>query len=303
MACSCSAKRKVQFTDPLYKTSQQAVINKQSREPVQISNSYSQYTKMSAAQIRQKLDTSSTTAPDQLCLNCVRKHLGLAKQLLLHKTTRHVFTAAGQIMCASSHLAQTYPNYSCLLQDLALDILRRTPDLFKQLVQVIQLFSQDIKEDTSQYIPLSLSLQQEQLLSLAFVYSLLFIQVTYEEVNKTWATGRLSYLSYKGFRLNSSLEKVQLYRPLWKLIQTMQPYDQNYIAARSYIQSLITQLYVPYQKAAFSKLEQFQQEKEKRLQYMQQLQKEQTVKPAEGLQQQQMMKSLNKVPSIENSNG
>lgn len=282
MACSCSAKRKVQFTDPLYKTSQQAIINTQSAVPIQLSNSYSQYTKMSAAQIRQRLDVSSTTTPDQLCFNCVRKHLGLAKQLLQHKTVTHVFTAAGQIMCALNHLTQTHPNFSCLLQDLALDILRGDPNSPKQLLQVIQLFSHEIKEDTSQYIPLQMSVQQEQLLSLAFVYSLLFIQITYEEVNKTWATGHLSYLSYKGFRLNSSLEKVQLYRPLWKLIQTMQPYDQNYFAARRYIQSLIPQLYVPYKKEAFSKLEQFRQEKEKRLQYMKTLESEQKLKGADS---------------------
>lgn len=115
------------------------------------------------------------------------------------------------------------------------------------------------------------------------MYSLLFVELSYEEVNKTWATAELSFMSYNAFRATNALQYYNTYRPLWKLIQSMNFMDENYLAARDYMYSLMVSKYPVYSQVHVPRhKEQFEEDYKK---------------------QEELMKKLNKVPSIENSNG
>lgn len=290
MACGCKAKKSTSYVDPI--TSQIKKIQLQpSDSKIQTHLNISNYNSLSEEysniklfrsgksylQIRKQLDTSSTTKPDQLCFNCIRKHLAIAYLFSQQSGMYRKFTALGQLLCVVQHLKEKYPNLAYKIRDMVIVNLRqpgliKVPDLIKQLI--IQ-FQKDPQKDIDQYVPLPVLPQEQELLTILLVQSLLFIQLTYQEVNKTWATAQLSFFSYNDFRSNNSLKHYQVYRPLWKLIQSMQPFDQNYKAARDYIYSLIASKYPYYQQIVLPKMkDQLQQDYAKQKELMQKLQEQ-----------------------------
>ena len=286
MACGCKAKKNVEYIDP--------VASKKEQLQLQFSNSItSNSTQQNSqvqlvltrsgktyVQIRRQLDTSSMTKPDQLCFNCIRKHLALASKLSQLSRFHDRLAALGQLLCVVQHLKQTHPNLTYRIRDMIIVTLRdpKLTHLDALIKQLILQFQHDPKEDSKEYIPLPSFTQQQELLMILLVQSLLFIQITYQEVNKTWATAELSFMSYNAFRTQNSLRAYETYRPLWKLIQSMHPLDQNYMAARDYIYSLIVSKYPYYQQIVLPrKKEQLQRDYEKQKELMQKLQEEKSL--------------------------
>lgn len=243
MPCGCKAKKYVQYIEPITRNRKITAIRQAGSTSSHNEESIKQDTYLA---IKNSLDISSTTAPDQFCLNCVRKHLGLAYLLSQNTAPFNLFVAAGQVMCAYIHLKDTFYNYSMQLKDIALQLIRypKVQPFRVSLLSTIRALSTDITADSSKYISLEPLEDQKQILNLALVYSLLFVQITYEEINKTWAAAYLNLFCYDNLNIQNTVQKTQLYRPLWKLIQSMKPMDSNYIAARQYIQSLVTKLYI-----------------------------------------------------------
>ena len=172
-------------------------------------------------------------------------------------------------MCISLHLRNSFPNLSYKVQDIAVRLLRQSDKSQWAAVigELIPVFIEDPKEDSPQHNPLPVLIQEQQLLILMMLYSLLFVQITYEPQNIFWAAANLSSFAYKSFRLNNSLQQYQSYRALWKLIQSMKLLDENYMAARDYLLSLIASKYplyigitVPRHEELFKKQYEEQQE-------------------------------------------
>lgn len=263
MACSCKAGKKVLFRDPLADVVQATV-------PIPVlqksdSLSLSVVVENTKDYSLQTIDTSSTTKPDELCFNCVRKHLGLAYKFVQMKGQSRHFSAVGELMCASNHLQKTHPNLSYKIQDAALYVLRHeTKSSLVYIGKLIEELQIDPVQDIAQYIPLYIWEDQEQLLLLAFIYSLLFIQLTYQEVNKTWVTANLSFHAYSRYRLHQDMRLVYQYRPLWKLIQSMQPFDDTYKAARTYLQQLAFPYFAVYKGRLETRWEELQKQEAQR---------------------------------------
>ena len=253
MSCSCQIAKKVTFANPVSnkitaKTVQQLFSASSDSMSSSVGLSSVPTTHQTYKQIQQQLDISSNTKPDELCFNCVRKHLGLAYMFFQKGGDKLYRTAIGQLMCASLHLKQEYPNLAYRVQDVAIRLLRQKDkdQSISVIKQLIQVFLQDPRQDLPQYPPLPMLPEQQELLTLLLVYSLLFVQISYQPQNIFWAVSNLSYFAYSAFRSNNSLQQYQNYRALWKLIQSMSLLDQNYVAARDYLASLIASKYPLY---------------------------------------------------------
>ena len=240
MACSCKAKKTIPIINPANKTQDIVNIQVPKVQTKAHQKSMQEVKKQQVQKVVQEVDTSSTTLPDQLCLNCVKKHLGLAYMFIKHGGNLFRLTAAGQLMCASMHLAQTHPNLSYKISDLAIFVVRQhTKVSLKPLAQIIDQLQEEGIKDIQEYVPIPLQDKQSQLLTLLLVYSLLFVQLSYQPVNRTWATAHLSYTGYMHFRDTKDMELFKQHRALWKLIQSIQGYNDNYYAARELLQKMI----------------------------------------------------------------
>lgn len=284
MACGCKVKSKATFADPqtsqvkqitadelVQKIKKVAEVQQLPAEPLVLPQTGNPYTKMAST-----IDVSQTTKPDQLCFNCIRKHLGMACLFLQNEDSMHRLSAVGELLCAVTHLKDSFPNMAYKVRDLAINLIRERNDIsIKALVQELQT---DPQQDIPQYIPLPSFPQEQQLLVILLVQSLLFIQLTYQEVNKTWATAQLSFFSYNDFRTSNSLKYYETYRPLWKLIQSMNFMDENYLAARDYIHSLLISKYPVYQQIILPrKKTQLEQDYKKQQELMQNLQNQKSL--------------------------
>lgn len=218
MPCSCkkSSALKTAYTtpssqQPLYSTN--IVVKAQ----LQSSDSYS---------------FGATTRPDQKCLNCVAKHLGLAYRFL-DLSKPQCFIAAGQLMCASSHMRAQNQPVSFFFHNLAYTALKNPsqPDIKKQLKSILEsLYEQgQLPTAQSKYIP---NISQEYLMRLLKAYSLLFVQTLYEKTNIPWVTAQLAYAAHMQFANYRDIQQYQKLRELWKTIQAIEGYDDAYWRAR-----------------------------------------------------------------------
>ena len=266
MACSCKAKSKTSFIDPLTKAQDVVQIKIAEQEP-----------ENTLEKSIDKLDMSSNTVPDQLCFNCVRKHLGLAYMFIKNGGLMRQIMASGQLMCASTHLFHTFPKLSQMLSDQALLLIRTSDPLIslEQLEKLINLYVVNPQKDLDIYLPVFIYPDERRLLVLSLLYCLLFVQITYQEVNKTWATAYLSYFSYLIFRDSLNPRDVFEYRALWKLIQSMQPYDDNYLLARQLLQKLVQDEYRSVIQSIPVRQNEIELQEAKRETFLKQLQEEQ----------------------------
>lgn len=241
MPCSCKAKSKVTYIQPKTKQQITAVITVNKDTSIQqLSNSFStESVPTSSTAVIQDLDLRYTTIPDQLCFNCVRKHISLGYLFLQNGNND---AACGQFMCARQHLLQKFPGIAQKMYQFAILIMKGWAA--STLLPAIDFYLSQLKSDPQEdwgmdKVSFVLSQTQQDLLTLCFIYSLLFVQVGYEQVNKSWATGHLAVSAWDRFRNYADNTLEQKFRPLWKLIQSMQFGDQNYYLARSYLQTLI----------------------------------------------------------------
>lgn len=236
MSCSCKVKKSEIIIDPATKVQRIVQLDKNAANKRQFQTQQKSSKEFSL----QDIDISSITEPDQTCFNCIRKHLGLAYMFLKKGGNLRKVAAAGQLMCAANHINKEFPNLSFKLIDYALFSIRQLDSSISAaaLLPLIDFLQKDPSKDIQPYIPKKIYQVQSQLLTLAMLYSLLFVQITYEQINKTWATAHLSYMAYTNFRDSQDIKVYQQYRTLWKLIQSMQLYDQNYNKARQLLQQL-----------------------------------------------------------------
>ena len=199
------------------------------------------------------LNFDSTTKPVQLCFNCVRKHLGLAYMFLSQESLEQNLIGLGELGCAAMHLKLSFGDVAQKIQQLIVWTLRQND--FKAVLPWIELLMNQLSLDLpSSQISKELSgdLQdsaQKLLLCLTRVYSLLFVQLSYEEVNKGWATAQLAF---QGFHLVSAFGNRQLYmqfRELWKIIQSMKPGDALYQEAQKRLMEAIKTAYTHYKES------------------------------------------------------
>ena len=202
------------------------------------------------AQLQREVSDSfsfgAQTTPQEFCLNCVAKHLGLAYQFALQEAPQKLITV-GQLLCASQHLLYTQQQASFYFKGLALRYLREedTQTLNKELQQVLQNLSLN---QQLPYTDLEVPYTdfQKYLMNLLLAYSLIFVQVMYEEVNVPWAVSHLSYASARHFLQKGNRERYQQTRELWKLIQDMKPLDSAYTQARQRFWELIQEAWGQY---------------------------------------------------------
>ena len=249
MPCGCKAKKSQQTKIIVQNKIVPVAVHATQKLPVQqlpdsqtVSDSQSAIT---SQQIRNSLDVAATTTPDQLCFNCVRKHVSLA-YFFLQKGERDI--ATGQFMCAGQHLRQKFPNIAQEMRYMAICILTQWPAQAVMhntslLLRRLSFTPQTDWQPRQQ--PYNTSWQQQLILNLCLVYSLLFVELGYQEVNKSWATGHLAIFAYDQFRGGGSTQMEDKLRPLWKLIQSMQPMSDNYFQARSYIEALLKEIRRP----------------------------------------------------------
>lgn len=187
-------------------------------------------------------DFSSTTGPTELCYNCIRKHLSIAYTLLQEDRPNMFLLALGEILCASLHLINTNTGLYNIMRNRVLRAMRGDKHLLIEdvfsWIKNVQAFSD--AEDPIEPTPI-----QECLIGLMTAYGLLFIEVTYEELNKNWATAQLVKGAISKFHADRDLEDYQNIRKAWKLIQSMTLYDQTYEDARLYLKQ---QLQVQWKK-------------------------------------------------------
>lgn len=187
-------------------------------------------------------DFSSTTGPTELCYNCIRKHLSIAYTLLQEGRSNMFLPALGQILCASLHLINTNTGLYNTMRNRVLRAMREDKHLLIEdvfsWIKNVQTFSD--AEGLIEPTPI-----QECLIGLMTAYGLLFIEVTYEELNKNWAIAQLVKGAISKFHTDRDLEDYQNIRKAWKLIQSMTLYDQTYEDARLYLKQ---QLQVQWKK-------------------------------------------------------
>lgn len=225
MACSCRAKRD-KATAPVYvdRTVKQIIV----KQP-QIKNENSKQSILQIVSDSISYDFSSTTQPTDLCYNCIRKHLSLAYILLEENDPDTFLMSLGEILCASSHLITTNQNLHDTMQNRVLEVMRGNKDhILYDLLDWIK----NVQTGTSEVQAIKPSPVEANLIGLMTAYSLLFVEVSYEQLNKNWATAHLLKGAISKFAEDHNIDEFQNVRRIWKLIQSMQPYDQTYWDAR-----------------------------------------------------------------------
>lgn len=230
MPCSCKAKKNtvsiktanntVKVSIPQYHNQQQTVndipsiLQKVSTSSFVSSDSIS-------------YDFSSTTLPTELCYNCIRKHLSIAYTLLQEDSDS--LTAYGQVLCASLHLINVNKDLKDVMQNRVLQAIRGNKDL---LIEDLLNWIKNIETIKDKADPINPTPIQQNLMCLMLSYGLLFVQISYEELNKSWATAELFRGAIKKFHSDRNFQQFQNVRRIWKLIQSMMLYDQTYEDAR-----------------------------------------------------------------------
>ena len=231
MACSCKNNKalKVQYTTPHQKTAlAQNPVVKVSMEVRQTSDSYS---------------FGATTRPNQLCLNCVGKHLGLA-QSFLQEPFPDSLLAVGQLMCAAQHLRGMYPKSAYYFQDLAYKVLDKpyyaqTGELIKYSAQrLMQGQLPQLQQPSIPGSPLLMLLSR-----LLQVYCMLFTELLYEDVNRLWTMGALAKVSLDYQRATKDRDVYVRSRKIWKMVQQMKTGDSTYYTARGELWDFIKDVY------------------------------------------------------------
>lgn len=198
----------------------------------------------------QDLDFGSTTKPTQLCFNCVRKHLGLAYIFFQQDSLQDNLAGLGQLCCASDHLARDFKSLSQQIYGLAADTLQKLD--FKAVLPHIEQLLQTLTVDpTLAQNPQEKRVKNmhiEFLLSLAKVYSLLFIEISYEEINKSWAVSQLAFRGIRAAGFQGNRDLYMQLRELWKIIQSMQVGDELYLQARKRLMQFMIDAYNKYKQ-------------------------------------------------------
>lgn len=248
MPCSCRARKN--NTVSIKKDSNIAKVNYRSftkAEQIQpsiqsiiqiVSDSHSQ-------SLSQDYDYSSTTKPTELCYNCIRKHLSIAYTLLQESDSNTFLIALGEILCASLHLITTNKELHNAMRNRVLQTMRGNKDL---LLEDLFKWIQDIQHSIDKPDLIQPSPQQANLIGLMTVYGLLFVQVSYQEINKSWATAELFKGAIKKFRQDRNIQDYQNVRKIWKLIQDMKPYDRTYEDAQKALREEILKQWHHYKE-------------------------------------------------------
>lgn len=195
-------------------------------------------------------DFSSTTKPTQLCFNCTLKHLGLAYKFFQSKQEFTYLMGIGQLGCAYQHLKTTHSEFAGICAGLASKAFEDSDntELLQQLKALIQELVEYVPERQAPRELPQLPFMQQILFNLLKAYSMLFVQVSYEEVNKTWATAQLTHTGTALFRAQKDRDAFMRMRQIWKLIQSMQPYDKTYEDAQKALREEILKQWQSYKE-------------------------------------------------------
>lgn len=193
----------------------------------------------------------ATTTPEDLCLNCISKHLGLAWHFLDQDSPDNLI-AAGQLLCAAQHCKNhQLPSYRSF-SNLALKILRNPKDakLKEELAKHLQNLY--LNRHLPQQEQLSADRTQLQIfiMQLLFAYSLVFVQLLYQKVNIPWAVSNIAFFTFHYVRFKKDRKTYQEMRRIWKMLQDMQPQDDTYLKAREEFWGFILQYYKLYKEQA-----------------------------------------------------
>lgn len=191
-----------------------------------------------------------STKPYQNCTNCAMKHIAYASVLWLQpQTPIDKFIACSQIMCAAYHYKTFFSSlsYYCTLIAQYLMYHREDTQLVQQLLEISLNPPQVVEASVwPQYlqdwkIPASTAKLMYILSQLTVVYSLLFAQLGYLELNKGFALGHLQRAAvYLQLQQHQKLKDLQFkVRQLWKLIQQMTYMDGIYKQCRQRLQQIL----------------------------------------------------------------
>lgn len=164
--------------------------------------------------------------PFDSCLNCTKKHLGLALMLYNMKEKDRAIT---NIFLAYKHLEKRYSDMAKVVYQLYKKLLRKEA-VENDIKLIVKWFIQQSKwakesdEQTQLNFEKDLSDEQKKRTYLYSAYQLLFHQFGYDQLNKPYAIGYLQI----AVQLQQDQIKKQLIRSLW-----IQPNQQNF-------QSLLT---------------------------------------------------------------
>lgn len=234
MACSCRAKNNKVIISPLpvkveTKSSFVSVPKTAKRMSKQSIIQIVSYSPSSSLSNSISYDFSSTTGPTELCYNCIRKHLSVAYSLLQQGRSSMFLPALGQILCASLHLIDSNKGLYNTMRNRVLEAMRGNKHL---LLEDVFSWIKNVQTFTDAAEPLQPTPMEQCLIGLMTAYGLLFIEVTYEDLNKNWATAQLVKGAIRKFHSDRDIEDYQNIRKIWKLIQSMTLYDRTYEDAR-----------------------------------------------------------------------
>lgn len=188
----------------------------------------------------------ATTKPDQLCLNCIAKHVGLAYQFLSQPMPQRLI-AAGELICASNHAAALKPGIADFFRNLAIRIVRNPSeeDYKEELQKCLNTLYEEGQLPTAQGLDLK-DRFEDGLIRLLTAYSMLFVEVLYEKVNLPWVVSNIAFVANRQFSASRNIEDFTKFRELWKTIQSIQGYNDVYYKAKEDLWTFVEKSWKKY---------------------------------------------------------
>lgn len=252
MACSCLANKKqksngaftVRYYDSGTHRNQIAKVEVKEQQPVQ--------------KVQQQYTFTTDTKPDEYCLNCIQKHLALSIAMIEQGSAFNKLVAAGELLLASQHYAQHDQKLAVRCYYTGMQVLQynKNRSLYLQHIRTLlknAILYRDLPNwwEEVEIPKLSKSTQHWKyeyalLLQLCGAYCLMFTQTGYQNINKAYAVGKLSYVATQYTKLQKPQLAFKL-RQIWKKAQQMTIYDNIYSQVRDQLQGVIKSVYISIQ--------------------------------------------------------
>lgn len=189
----------------------------------------------------------ATTKPLQSCPYCASKHISLALALIKDNQKGAILIAIGQLMAASYHYNKAQSTqYNALISivdkiidskfQVDSDIIAQLSSLAGQAQQitVLRQAKQQIPS-TFQYSP------REALKHACLAFSLMFTQIFYQTINKSYVVGQLVLAALH--LQQQDRPRAKKLRQIWKVVQEIKgPNDQDYIKSRTMLMDFMEEL-------------------------------------------------------------
>lgn len=179
-------------------------------------------------------DFTSTVKPQDFCTNCALKHIALAITLLDQDTQMNKWLAAAQIYLAGLHYKQKSSNLFNICLMVSKKIILETQQTEVSLKRLLNFaLNSAIKHKFGALMQEVINIEflkarlLQSCLLIHTVYSLLFLQITYEQLNRPYAIGHLEKASMQLAKYHQTYKLRSQLRKLWKIIQQAKDFNKD----------------------------------------------------------------------------